>query len=237
MAQVPADRVPVIVGVGEVTDRPADPVEGKEPVALMAEALRLAEADAGGAGRLLAALDSLDIVNEISWPYRDPVGPALRGAGDRGRPAPSTAWWAARRRCATSTRRRCASPAARARWPRSAGRRPSTPCSGPSGPGCGCPGRATTRTTGRSGERTSSSPSRGASASRRRRPSTRSTRTRRWPPGGRRPEQAPGGVRGAVVGLLRGGRRAARTPGSAASTRRRRSPRPPPATGRSPGPT
>src|SRR5215213_4724998 len=74
MAQVPADRVPVIVGVGEVTDRPADPLEGKEPVALMAEALRLAEADAGGAGRLLVALDSLDIVNEISWPYRDPVG-------------------------------------------------------------------------------------------------------------------------------------------------------------------
>src|ERR671913_411682 len=74
MAPVPADRVPIIVGVGEVTDRPADPREGKGPVALMAEALRLAEADAGGAGRLLAALDSLDIVNEISWPYRDPVG-------------------------------------------------------------------------------------------------------------------------------------------------------------------
>jgi acetyl-CoA C-acetyltransferase len=73
MARLPADRTPVIVGVGEVTDRPADPLEGKEPVALMAEALRLAEADAGGAG-LLAALDSLDVVNEISWPYRDPVG-------------------------------------------------------------------------------------------------------------------------------------------------------------------
>jgi len=72
MAQVPADRVPVIVGVGEVADRPADPLQGKEPVALMAEALRLAEADAGA--RLLVALDSLDIVNEISWPYRDPVG-------------------------------------------------------------------------------------------------------------------------------------------------------------------
>ena len=83
MARVPADRIPVIVGVGEVTDRPADPLEGKEPVALMAEALRLAEADAGGAGRLLAALDSLDVVNEISWPYRDPVGRlcAALGAG------------------------------------------------------------------------------------------------------------------------------------------------------------
>ena len=86
MALVPADRIPVIVGVGEVTDRPADPLEGKEPVALMAEALRLAEADAGSAGRLLAALDSLDIVNEISWPYRDPVGRLVRGAGDRAGP-------------------------------------------------------------------------------------------------------------------------------------------------------
>jgi hypothetical protein len=83
MAPVPADRIPVIVGVGEVTDRPADPLEGKEPVALMAEALRLAEADAGGAGRLLAALDSLDIVNEISWPYRDPVGRLCAALGTR----------------------------------------------------------------------------------------------------------------------------------------------------------
>src|SRR5918993_1566604 len=83
MAPVPADRVPIIVGVGEVTDRPADPREGKEPVALMAEALRLAEADAGGAGRLLVALDSLDIVNEISWPYRDPVGRLCAALGTR----------------------------------------------------------------------------------------------------------------------------------------------------------
>jgi len=39
MAQLPADRTPVIVGVGvgEVTARPADPLEGKEPIALMAE--------------------------------------------------------------------------------------------------------------------------------------------------------------------------------------------------------
>jgi acetyl-CoA C-acetyltransferase len=62
----------VIVGVGEITDRPEDPAQGKEPAALMTEALHLADADAGGG--LLSALDSLDIVNEISWPYRDPVG-------------------------------------------------------------------------------------------------------------------------------------------------------------------
>jgi acetyl-CoA C-acetyltransferase len=81
MAQNPAERVPVIAGVGEVTDRPADPMDGREPIALMAEALRRAEADAGGG--LLAALDSLDIVNEISWPYRDPVGRLCAALGVR----------------------------------------------------------------------------------------------------------------------------------------------------------
>jgi acetyl-CoA acetyltransferase len=81
MAQPGADRIPVIIGVGEVTDRPPDPVQGKEPAALMAAALHLADADAGGG--FLGALDSLDIVNEISWPYRDPVGRVCELAGTR----------------------------------------------------------------------------------------------------------------------------------------------------------
>lgn len=62
-------RVPVIVGVGTVKDRPADPSLAREPVALMAEALRRAEADAGAT--LLARLDALDVVHEVSWPYPD----------------------------------------------------------------------------------------------------------------------------------------------------------------------
>jgi acetyl-CoA acetyltransferase len=41
-----------------------------EPAALMAEALMRAEQDAGA--RLLAGLDSLDVINEISWPYPAP---------------------------------------------------------------------------------------------------------------------------------------------------------------------
>ncbi|WP_135467835.1 acetyl-CoA acetyltransferase [Crenalkalicoccus roseus] len=63
------ERTPVIVGVGEVRDRPADPAEGREPLALMAEALRRAEADAGAA--LLARVDALDVIHEVSWPYPD----------------------------------------------------------------------------------------------------------------------------------------------------------------------
>ena len=65
------DRIPVIVGVGEIADRNGDPAAVGEPAALMVAALRKAEEDAGG--KLLADLDSLDIINEISWPYVDPI--------------------------------------------------------------------------------------------------------------------------------------------------------------------
>lgn len=62
-------RIPVIIGVGEITDRPADPSEGLEPLALMAAALKRAEADAGAT--ILAKLDSLELVNQVTWPYAD----------------------------------------------------------------------------------------------------------------------------------------------------------------------
>jgi len=69
-ASLPADRTPVIVGVGEITDRPAEIVDGLEPLALLIEALKRAEADSGAA--LLGEIDSLDVVNFLSWRYRDP---------------------------------------------------------------------------------------------------------------------------------------------------------------------
>lgn len=65
------DRVPVIIGIGEIADHPVDPADGLEPLALMAEAMRRAEADAGA--RLLGRVDSLDIVNQSSWPYAAPA--------------------------------------------------------------------------------------------------------------------------------------------------------------------
>src|ERR1700726_4897205 len=67
---VPADRIPVIVGVGEIVDRPQEISEGLEPLALLEEALKRAEADSGG--RLLEEIQSLDVVNFLSWRYRDP---------------------------------------------------------------------------------------------------------------------------------------------------------------------
>jgi acetyl-CoA C-acetyltransferase len=67
---LPADRIPVIVGVGEIVDRPKEIVDGLEPLALLVEALRRAEADSGAT--LLGEIDSLDVVNFLSWRYRDP---------------------------------------------------------------------------------------------------------------------------------------------------------------------
>lgn len=67
-----ADRLPVIVGVGECLDRPAAPAEGKAPMALMVEALQAAERDAGA--ELLRHVDTLRVVREFSWPYLDAPG-------------------------------------------------------------------------------------------------------------------------------------------------------------------
>jgi len=66
----PADRIPVIVGTGEITDRPSEITDGLEPLALLIEALKRAETDSGTA--LLGEIESLDVVNFLSWRYRDP---------------------------------------------------------------------------------------------------------------------------------------------------------------------
>ncbi|HEY5755238.1 MAG TPA: hypothetical protein VIU34_05415 [Steroidobacter sp.] len=71
MAIVSPHRIPVIVGVADVIDRPADLARAREPAALMADALLAALRDAAGPS-LLTALDSLDIVAEHSWPYDQP---------------------------------------------------------------------------------------------------------------------------------------------------------------------
>jgi len=65
------DNLPIIVGVGQVTQRP-DTERPREPLALMAEAARLAEADAA-ASDLLHELDSVRVINIMSWPSKDPA--------------------------------------------------------------------------------------------------------------------------------------------------------------------
>ena len=63
-------RLPIIVGVGQVTVRPDRGEASLEPTTLMIEALRRAESDSGGSG-LLAAADAVRTVSQLSWRYRN----------------------------------------------------------------------------------------------------------------------------------------------------------------------
>jgi acetyl-CoA C-acetyltransferase len=65
------DRIPVIVGIGEISDRPKEITSGLEPLALLEQALKRAERDSSG--NLLGEIGSLDIVNFLSWRYQDPA--------------------------------------------------------------------------------------------------------------------------------------------------------------------
>ncbi|MGH6715633.1 MAG: acetyl-CoA acetyltransferase [Bradyrhizobium sp.] len=67
---ISSDRIPVIVGVGEIVDRPKEIAQGLEPLALLEQALKRAEQDAGA--KLLGEIGSLDVVSFLSWRYRDP---------------------------------------------------------------------------------------------------------------------------------------------------------------------
>src|SRR5581483_8908178 len=67
------ERLPVIIGVGQVTQRPGTE-RPREPLALMAEA------DSGVAG-MLGHVDSVRVVNIISWPSKDPPADLARALG------------------------------------------------------------------------------------------------------------------------------------------------------------
>lgn len=58
------ERIPVIIGVGQINDRPEDPDQGLDSLGLMVAALELAAKDAGVP---LAEIDSLAIVDQISF--------------------------------------------------------------------------------------------------------------------------------------------------------------------------
>ncbi len=110
------DRIPVIVGIGEIVDRPKEIAAGLEPLALLEEALKRAEADSGG--KLLGEIQSLDIVSFLSWRYRDPevlLSAARRRNPPRPRPnAPASNCRGRRSRMMSPSP--SAAPRSRSRW-------------------------------------------------------------------------------------------------------------------------
>ena len=71
MSEADPHKTPVIIGVGQINDRPENPADGLDPIGLMAAALRRADEDAGGGW--LADCDSLGVVSQLGWPQLNPV--------------------------------------------------------------------------------------------------------------------------------------------------------------------
>jgi len=65
-----APRTPVIVGVGQISQRADDPADALEPIDLLAEAARRADDDCGAPG-LVERADVVAIVDMVSWKYPD----------------------------------------------------------------------------------------------------------------------------------------------------------------------
>jgi acetyl-CoA C-acetyltransferase len=64
-------RTPVLIGAGQVSQRLDDPTRAREPIDLLADAARRAEADAGAPRSPLAAVDTVAVVDIVSWKYPD----------------------------------------------------------------------------------------------------------------------------------------------------------------------
>ena len=74
------DLTPVLVGVGQLSNRVDRGEPAVEPAELMAEAVLTAVADAGAPG-LVAAIDSVRVLNLLSWDYGDPGAEVARRLG------------------------------------------------------------------------------------------------------------------------------------------------------------
>src|SRR2546428_12302802 len=73
-------RTPVIVGAGQVVQRPADD-ERSDPIELALAALRRAAADSGAGEQLLRRADSVRHVASTGWLYRDEAALIAQAVG------------------------------------------------------------------------------------------------------------------------------------------------------------
>lgn len=76
---LPPERTPVIVGIGEFTDRPEAGSVGLEPLQLLEHAVRRAADDAGR--DWLGRIQAVHLVNQWGWKYRDLPGLLARSLG------------------------------------------------------------------------------------------------------------------------------------------------------------
>ncbi len=65
-------RTPVLVGVGQTQQRLDDPTAALEPIDLLAEAVRAADADTFAGRSMLASVDTVAVIDMLSWKYADP---------------------------------------------------------------------------------------------------------------------------------------------------------------------
>lgn len=72
-------NTPIIIGVGQVQQRVADPTQAREPIQLMIDAVNKAAADAGNTS-LLKDIDSVRVVRG-AWPYKQPAGHIAKALG------------------------------------------------------------------------------------------------------------------------------------------------------------
>ncbi len=70
---------PILVGIAQLEQRIDDPLKGKEPLALMEQALRAAAEDAGSSA-LLSEATSVRVIRGI-WPYKNPAAVLAEALG------------------------------------------------------------------------------------------------------------------------------------------------------------
>ena len=68
------ERTPVVVGVGQLIQRDADPREALDPLAMLAETARRAARDAGAGDAILRALDTCGVVEIFGWKPQNGAG-------------------------------------------------------------------------------------------------------------------------------------------------------------------
>ena len=65
-------RLPVIVGVAQLTRRPESAVDATEPLAMMAEVTEAAADDSGAGAGLLKRIESARVIDTLAWRYPNP---------------------------------------------------------------------------------------------------------------------------------------------------------------------